>query len=136
MLTASFKGHPIHPMLVVLPLGLWMFALVCDVATLLGGGPGWQTTRALPSSSKKSWSFRPIRNGRIVRIDVVAAQDARPKKILSIVARVLSFIIVSISIVARRRRSISGSAIRWFAASAKKATSFSRPAMAFATRRS
>lgn len=44
MPSASFKGHPIHPILVVLPLGLWTFALVCDIATLLGGGPGWQTT--------------------------------------------------------------------------------------------
>jgi uncharacterized membrane protein len=44
MPSASFKGHPVHPMLVVLPLGLWTFALVCDVATLLGGGQGWQTT--------------------------------------------------------------------------------------------
>ena len=44
MPSTSFKGHPIHPILVVLPLGLWTFALVCDVATLLGGGQGWQAT--------------------------------------------------------------------------------------------
>jgi hypothetical protein len=28
---ASIKGHPIHPMLVALPVGLWILALVCDV---------------------------------------------------------------------------------------------------------
>jgi len=28
---ASVMRHPIHPMLVVLPIGLWIFALVCDV---------------------------------------------------------------------------------------------------------
>jgi uncharacterized membrane protein len=39
---ASFKGHPIHPMLVPLPIGLWMFALVADVVTWSGrGGETW-----------------------------------------------------------------------------------------------
>jgi uncharacterized membrane protein len=41
--TASFKGHPIHPMLVPLPIGLWTFALVADVMVHLRGGQGWRT---------------------------------------------------------------------------------------------
>jgi uncharacterized membrane protein len=41
--TASFKGHPIHAMLVPLPIGLWIFALVADVVTHLRGGQGWRT---------------------------------------------------------------------------------------------
>src|SRR5688572_30668513 len=28
---ASLGPHPIHPMLIVLPLGLWVFSFVCDV---------------------------------------------------------------------------------------------------------
>jgi uncharacterized membrane protein len=28
---AAFMGHPIHPMLVTLPIGLWVAALVCDI---------------------------------------------------------------------------------------------------------
>jgi uncharacterized membrane protein len=28
---ASIRSHPIHPMLVVFPIGLWVFSLVCDV---------------------------------------------------------------------------------------------------------
>lgn len=28
---ATFKGHPIHPMLVTLPIGLWVASLVCDI---------------------------------------------------------------------------------------------------------
>jgi uncharacterized membrane protein len=40
---ASFKGHPIHAMLVPLPIGLWIFALVADVMIRLGGAPGWRT---------------------------------------------------------------------------------------------
>ncbi len=39
---ASIKGHPVHAMLVPIPIGSWIFALVCDVVPRLGwGGPGW-----------------------------------------------------------------------------------------------
>jgi len=39
---ASFHKHPIHPMLVAFPIGLWMFSLVCDVIYAMGwGGPVW-----------------------------------------------------------------------------------------------
>lgn len=40
---ASIKNHPIHPMLVAFPLGLWVFALVCDGVRFAGGGPSWST---------------------------------------------------------------------------------------------
>jgi len=39
---ASFKGHPFHPMLVALPIGLWIFSIVSDFIFKLGwGGPVW-----------------------------------------------------------------------------------------------
>jgi len=39
---ASFKGHPFHPMLVPLPIGLWIFSLISDLIFKLGwGGPVW-----------------------------------------------------------------------------------------------
>jgi uncharacterized membrane protein len=40
---ASIGKHPIHPMLVAFPIGLWVFALVCDVVRLSGGGQVWST---------------------------------------------------------------------------------------------
>jgi len=40
---ASVKSHPLHPMLVALPIGLWTFAFVCDVATVMGRGDPWST---------------------------------------------------------------------------------------------
>lgn len=40
---ASIKGHPVHPMLIALPMGLWIFALVCDVVRWSGGDPVWAT---------------------------------------------------------------------------------------------
>jgi uncharacterized membrane protein len=39
---ASIAKHPIHPMLIVFPVGLWVFSLVCDVVFHMGwGGPSW-----------------------------------------------------------------------------------------------
>ena len=41
---ASIAKHPIHPMLVTIPIGLWLFSLVCDVVFRFGGGGDqWQT---------------------------------------------------------------------------------------------
>lgn len=31
---ASIAKHPIHPMLVVFPIGLWIFSLICDLIAL------------------------------------------------------------------------------------------------------
>jgi uncharacterized membrane protein len=41
---ATIAKHPLHPMLIVFPVGLWIFSLVCDIAVLAGAtSPGWQT---------------------------------------------------------------------------------------------
>lgn len=40
---ASIGKHPVHPMLVAFPIGLWVFALVCDIARLFGGAEVWST---------------------------------------------------------------------------------------------
>lgn len=41
---ASIAKHPIHPMLVPLPIGLWIFSLVCDLVFVFGSGdPVWAT---------------------------------------------------------------------------------------------
>ncbi len=40
---ASIKKHPVHPMLVGFPIGLWVFALVCDVVHAASGNAVWQT---------------------------------------------------------------------------------------------
>jgi uncharacterized membrane protein len=43
MLTpASIARHPLHPMLVVFPIALWVFSLACDVLSLIGAaGSRW-----------------------------------------------------------------------------------------------
>jgi len=41
---ASIAGHPIHPMLVTIPIGLWIFSLVCDLIHVGGNAnPVWTT---------------------------------------------------------------------------------------------
>ena len=41
---ASIFKHPIHPMLIVFPIGLWIFSLVCDLIRLAGAVPDvWST---------------------------------------------------------------------------------------------
>jgi uncharacterized membrane protein len=41
---ASIAGHPIHPMLVPIPIGLWIFSLVCDLVHAGGStNPAWTT---------------------------------------------------------------------------------------------
>lgn len=38
---ASIAGHPVHPMLVGIPIGLWVFSLVCDFAALASADTFW-----------------------------------------------------------------------------------------------
>lgn len=40
---ANIAGHPIHPMLVSIPIGLWIFSLVCDLFQLAGHTGAWTT---------------------------------------------------------------------------------------------
>ena len=41
---AQIAGHPIHPMLVPIPIGLWIFSLVCDFIAMGSSAPDtWAT---------------------------------------------------------------------------------------------
>ena len=44
---ASIAGHPIHPMLVPLPIGLFIFSFVCDLIFMWGSGNAVWSTVAL-----------------------------------------------------------------------------------------
>ena len=39
---ASIYRHPIHPMLIVFPLGLWIFAFICYAVYLANAGASWR----------------------------------------------------------------------------------------------
>lgn len=34
-------NHPVHPMLIPIPIGLWIFSLVADIIYLAVGNPAW-----------------------------------------------------------------------------------------------
>jgi uncharacterized membrane protein len=40
----TIAGHPIHPMLVTIPLGLWVFSMICDFGFVLTGDSRWAIT--------------------------------------------------------------------------------------------
>ena len=44
---ANIAGHPIHPMLVTIPIGLWLFSFVCDLIFHFGNHALEWTTVAL-----------------------------------------------------------------------------------------
>ena len=39
--TAAIKGHPLHPLLVPIPIALFVAALVTDLAFIVDGSNGW-----------------------------------------------------------------------------------------------
>jgi uncharacterized membrane protein len=39
--SANIAGHPIHPILVTLPVGLWVFSLAADLIFIMRGNPAW-----------------------------------------------------------------------------------------------
>jgi uncharacterized membrane protein len=39
---ASIGGHPVHPMLIPFPIGLWAFSLVADIIYLWRGNQVWR----------------------------------------------------------------------------------------------
>lgn len=40
----TVAGHPIHPMLVTIPIGLWVFSLICDFVFVYTGDTRWAVT--------------------------------------------------------------------------------------------
>lgn len=40
--SATIAGHPIHPMLIPLPIGLWVFSLIADLVYFWRGNVGWE----------------------------------------------------------------------------------------------
>jgi uncharacterized membrane protein len=89
-MVAKLFGHPIHPMLVVFPLGLWIFSFTCDliyawrgtapwrdvanytmaggvVGGLLAAVPGWIDFRAIaaPSLRRLAWAHMLLNLGLV-----------------------------------------------------------------------
>ena len=76
---ASIQKHPIHPMLVAFPIGLWGFSLVCDIFYHAGTqNPFWKT---LAFYSMAGGIIGAVLAAVPGFIDYLSLTDARAKKI-------------------------------------------------------
>lgn len=41
--SVNIGGHPIHPILITLPIGLWVFSFAADLIYIWRGNPAWET---------------------------------------------------------------------------------------------
>lgn len=76
---ASIKGHPLHPILVALPIGLWIFSIVSDLIFKLGyGGPVWNDVAFYTLAGGIVGALLAAIPGLI---DLVAIENAKSKSI-------------------------------------------------------
>ena len=76
---ASIAGHPIHPMLITIPIGLWVFSLVADIIRMTGlGGPVWEEVALYTMVGGIVGALAAAVPGMI---DFVAIDDRRTKQI-------------------------------------------------------
>ncbi len=92
---ASVRNHPIHPMLVALPIGLWIFSLFCDV--LYHAGPHnlfWKNVAFYTMAGGVVGALLAAVPGFI---DYLSLRDRRLKKIAT-THMVLNLIVVALFI--------------------------------------
>jgi uncharacterized membrane protein len=76
---ASFKGHPLHPMLIAFPVGLWGFSLVADLIHYWGlGGPTWSVVAYYTLAAGIVGALVAAVPGLI---DLLSIQNAKAKRI-------------------------------------------------------
>jgi uncharacterized membrane protein len=75
---ARIKNHPIHPMLIALPLGLWSFSFIADVLYLLGAGNEWRVVSGYAMAGGIVGALAAAVPGFI---DYFALNDSRAKQI-------------------------------------------------------
>jgi uncharacterized membrane protein len=89
---ASLKGHPIHPMLVPIPIGLWIFSLVSDLLYRFGMGDAWATVALFTLGGGIVGALLAAIAGVI---DLVSLRDPKVKK-LAITHMVLNLLAVAV----------------------------------------
>jgi uncharacterized membrane protein len=90
---ASFKGHPIHPMLVALPIGLWVFSLIADLVYQWGVGSFvWSSMAYYTMAGGIAGALLAAIPGLV---DLVSIRDARAKRI-GIAHMIINLIVVGL----------------------------------------
>jgi uncharacterized membrane protein len=76
---ASIAGHPLHPMLIAFPVGLFIFSLVCDVVSNFASSPEtWATVALYTMAGGFIGALLAAIPGLI---DLLSLADARVRKI-------------------------------------------------------
>jgi len=76
--TAQIAGHPIHPMLVTIPIGLWVFSFVSDLVFVGGGRPIWHDLAFYTMAGGILGALAAAVPGMI---DLFSMRDAQTKRI-------------------------------------------------------
>ena len=93
---ARVKGHPIHPMLVVFPIGLWGFSLVADLVYHWGiGGAAWSLVAYYTMAGGVVGALLAAIPGVI---DLFSIRDRRAKRI-GIAHMVINVLVVALYVV-------------------------------------
>jgi uncharacterized membrane protein len=92
---ASIRKHPIHPMLIVFPIALWIFSLACDVIYHAGShDPLWKTMAFYSMAGGVIGALLAAIPGFI---DYLSLRDRRAKTVAT-VHMVLNLIVVGLFI--------------------------------------
>ena len=90
---ASFKGHPIHPMLVVFPIGLWGFSLIADLIHQWGlGDATWSVVAYYTMAGGVVGALLAAIPGLI---DLMSIEDGKAKRI-GIAHMVVNLLVVAL----------------------------------------
>lgn len=92
---ASIAGHPIHPMLVPIPIGLFVFSLVADIAVYLGWAGAWPAVALYCIGGGIVGALFAAAFGLV---DLLSLRDDRAKK-TGVAHMVINLIVVTLYVV-------------------------------------
>ena len=92
---ASIAGHPIHPMLVPIPIGLFLFSLVADIAVYLGWVGAWPAVALYCMAGGIAGALLAAVFGLV---DLMSLREDRTKRI-GVAHMVINLIVVTLYIV-------------------------------------
>jgi uncharacterized membrane protein len=102
---ASIKGHPIHPMLIVFPVGLWIFSLIADLVYRSGlGSSSWDVVAYYSLGGGIIGALLAAIPGLV---DLIGVTDVRAKRI-GIAHMVINLVVVGLYAVNFYLRSQAG----------------------------
>jgi uncharacterized membrane protein len=91
----SIAGHPVHAMLVPIPIGLWIFSLIADFVFISTGDPRWAATAFFTLGGGIIGALLAALPGLV---DLIGLRDSRAQRI-GVYHLVLNLAIVAVQAV-------------------------------------